>query len=239
MKINISSGHNPDGKVACGAVGLIKESTEARKVKDLLIPKLKTQGHTVYDCTVNDGTSQNDVLTKIVKKCNANTVDLDISIHFNAGANDSTGNGITTGTECLVYKTGTKAGDYAYKICESISKLGYRNRGVKVRTDLYFLNNTKAEAVLVECCFVDDADDVKLYNAEKMAQAIAEAIGYAEGFKEDLEVVEESKIIVNGKEISVRRILKDGTNYIAIRDVASALGYEIGNQGNVAVLDKK
>ena len=34
MKFNIHAGHNPDGKIACGAIGLIKESTEARKVKD-------------------------------------------------------------------------------------------------------------------------------------------------------------------------------------------------------------
>ena len=33
MKINVHAGHNPDGKIDCGAVGLIKESTEARKVK--------------------------------------------------------------------------------------------------------------------------------------------------------------------------------------------------------------
>ena len=71
MKINIHAGHNPDGKIACGAVGLIKESTEARVVKDNVIQYLKKAGHTVYDCTCNNGTSQNDVLKKIVAKCNA------------------------------------------------------------------------------------------------------------------------------------------------------------------------
>lgn len=32
MKICIHAGHNPDGKVACGAVGYGKESTLAREV---------------------------------------------------------------------------------------------------------------------------------------------------------------------------------------------------------------
>lgn len=32
MKINIHAGHNEDGKIACGAIGIIKESTEARRV---------------------------------------------------------------------------------------------------------------------------------------------------------------------------------------------------------------
>lgn len=55
----------------------------------------------------------------------------------------------------------------------------------------------------------------------------------------DDEVVEQAKLIVNGKEYTVERILKDGTNYIKIRDIADVLGYEIGNQGSTAVLTKK
>ena len=58
-------------------------------------------------------------------------------------------------------------------------------------------------------------------------------------WKEDTEMVEESNIIINGKEKKVKRILKDGTNYIAIRDIAENLGYEINNKGNIAVLNKK
>lgn len=33
MRINVHAGHNPAGMTACGAVGLINESTENRKVK--------------------------------------------------------------------------------------------------------------------------------------------------------------------------------------------------------------
>ena len=47
MRINVHAGHNPAGKVACGAVGLINESTEARRVKDEVISKLRQLGHTV------------------------------------------------------------------------------------------------------------------------------------------------------------------------------------------------
>ena len=39
MKINMHAGHNPDGKVACGATGFLKESTEARNVKNAAIIK--------------------------------------------------------------------------------------------------------------------------------------------------------------------------------------------------------
>ena len=176
MKINIHAGHNPDGKTACGAVGLIKESTEARNVKNKVISMLKSQGHTVYDCTCENGTSQNDVLKKIVAKCNENTVDLDISIHFNSGANDKAGNGATTGTEVFVYSTTSKAKSYAQNIVNAIVALGFKNRGVKYSTSLYVLKNTKSPALLIECCFVDDKDDAGLYNVDKMAAAIVKGI---------------------------------------------------------------
>lgn len=175
MVINVHAGHNPDGKTACGAIGLIKESTEARQVKEAVIKMLKAQGHTVYDCTVDNGTSQSDVLKKIVSKCNVNTVDLDVSIHFNAGASKIFDKK-TTGTEVLVYNTSSKAYSYAQKIVNAISALGFKNRGVKTSKTLYFLKNTKNPALLIECCFVDDPDDVELYNVDKMAQAIVKGI---------------------------------------------------------------
>ena len=53
------------------------------------------------------------------------------------------------------------------------------------------------------------------------------------------EMVERSAVKVDGKMVEVRRILKDGTNYIAVRDIAVALGYNISNEGNMAVLKKK
>ena len=55
----------------------------------------------------------------------------------------------------------------------------------------------------------------------------------------DDEVVEKCKMIINGKEHTVERILKDGTNYIKIRDVAEAIGYDVTSKGSVAVLTKK
>lgn len=175
MRINIHAGHNPDGKTACGAIGLLKESTEARAVKDKVIAMLKSQGHTVYDCTVDNGTSKNDVLKKIVAKCNEHEVDLDVSIHFNAGANKIL-NKVTTGTEVFVYSSASKAKSYAQKVVNAISALGFKNRGVKTSTSLYVLKNTKNPAMLIECCFVDDPDDAELYNADKMAQAIVKGI---------------------------------------------------------------
>ena len=116
------------------------------------------------------------VLKQIVTKCNKHKVDLDISIHFNSGAADQKGNGKTTGTEVYVYSTKSAAYPVAERIDKAIAVLGFRDRGVKVRTNLYVLHRTNSPAMLIECCFVDDKDDVKLYDAKKMAQAIVTGI---------------------------------------------------------------
>lgn len=177
MIFNISAGHNPDGKIACGAIGILKESTEARKVKDEVIRLLRFDGHTVYDCTVEDGTSQSNVLNKIVAKSKEHDVDFEISIHFNSSAgSDLTGDGKNKGTEVLVYSLSSASVGMAKDIVNAISALGFKNRGVIARPELYVLKHTKAPALLVECCFVNDKDDVELYNYKSMAKAIVKGI---------------------------------------------------------------
>lgn len=200
---NIHAGHNPDGKAACGAIGLIKESTENRRVKDLVIKQLKSQGHTVYDCTVNDGKNKNDVLQKIITKCNSHKVDLDVSIHFNSGATDRAGNGKSAGTEVLIYDLESKALNEAKRTVEAIASLGFRNRGVITRPGLYVLRRTKSPAMLIECCFVDDKDDVKLYDPGTMAEAIVYGITGKRS--------SEYRVRINTKDLNVRK--GPGTTY--------------------------
>lgn len=173
MVINVHGGHNAK---APGASGLLDEVAEDRKVKDLVIARLRALGHTAYDCTDDDGATANACLKNIVARCNSHSADLDVSIHFNAAANDPAGNGRTTGTEVLVYSASSAAARYAANICAAIAALGFRNRGVKERPGLYVLKHTRAPALLVECCFVDDADDVALYRPEAMADAIVDGI---------------------------------------------------------------
>ena len=163
---NIHAGHN--FKVP-GASGIFSETEEDRKVKDAVISKLRQLGHTVYDCTDNDGATQSQNLTNIVRNCNAHNVDLDISIHFNA----SDGNG--HGTEVYLYGNG-KHREAGERIVNEISKLGFRNRGIKDGSRLYVVTNTKALALLIECCFCDNAEDARIYNAEAMAAAIVKGI---------------------------------------------------------------
>lgn len=174
MIFNVHAGHS---LVYGGASALISEVKEDRKVKNRVIELLRQQGHTVYDCTDDVGTTQNQNLSNIVAKCNQQKVDLDVSIHFNACVNDLTGDGKTTGTEVHIYSENGGAKPYAERVCKAISEsLGLRNRGVWISPQLYVLKNTNSPAMLIECCFVDDKDDVDRWNVEKCSVAIVEGI---------------------------------------------------------------
>ena len=172
---NVHGGHS----LKCrGASGLLDEVNEDRAVKNKLIELLRANGYTVYDCTDDYSTTQKANLRNIVSKCNAHTVDLDISIHLNSGRNDSNGDGKTGGVEVFGYDD--RIYGTAYKIAENISNtlgIGFHGSPVKYRKDLCVLRETRAKAILIECCFVDDKDDANHWNATKCAMAIASALG--------------------------------------------------------------
>lgn len=172
---NVHAGHCPQGQGASGAVGILQESVEDRAVKNEVIRLLRAEGHTVYDCTCDENTTKQGCLNKIVAKCNQHSVDLDISLHLNSGRNDYGGDGSTGGVEVWNYDTGTQ--EISDRICEAIAtELGIHNRRTKYDKDLFVLANTKSKALLVECCFVDDADDAKVWDAKRCAKAIVRGI---------------------------------------------------------------
>jgi N-acetylmuramoyl-L-alanine amidase len=182
MNYNISAGHNESGKRFCGAVGHVEESIENRKIKDEVIKLLKSESLTVNDTTVNNGTSQSEIINKCVKQCNQKP-GINIQIHLNASEPSET-DGKIKGVECIVYsKNNNPIGSRAYaeakRICDNIAKLGFTNRGVKVNNKFAFLNGTISPAIIVECFFCDDLDDVNLYNNvghKEIAKAITEGI---------------------------------------------------------------
>lgn len=163
-KYNVHAGHNWH---VTGANSYLDETKEDRIVKDEVIRLLRQEGHIVYDCTDEGGRTQADNLRNIVKKCNAHSVDLDISIHLNSGGG--------TGVEVWNYDRRTK--DVSDRICSAISeKLDIRNRGSKFTQNLYVLNNTDSKAVLIECCFVDSEIDYNAWSGYQCAKAIVEGI---------------------------------------------------------------
>ncbi len=201
---NVHAGHCPQGKGAYGAVGILQESVENRKVKDEMIRLLRAAGNTAYDCTCEENTTKNGCLEKIVAKCNAHKVDGDYSIHLNSGRGDGVGDGKNGGVEVIIYDLGMRAA--AERIANSIAKeFGYALRkdntspcpGVKIDKAMYVLKHTKAPAAIIECCFVDDA---KVWDAKRCAKAIVEGIL--------------NKKITEEKKMSTERHIKPGSAHL-------------------------
>lgn len=181
MKIGINCGHTVDGQPGSGAVDYISESTETRRVGIKLEKLLSKAGHTVYDCTDDYASSENDNLNKIVAMANKQPLDLFVSIHFNSGGG--------RGTEVFTY--GGKKHAEAVNVCNALHALGFKNRGIKDGSDLYVVRKSKAKAMLIEVCFVD-TDDAELYQkigAERIAQTICNAIT-GQSNEEDIDMEE-------------------------------------------------
>lgn len=177
MKIGIDMGHTLSGE-GTGSQGCgYKEQNLTRELGKIVVEMLKKEGHTIYDCTVDKSSNNAQQLIDRVNKANKQPLDLFVSIHFNACVNDVKGDGRTTGTEVLLHSMSSKAKPYAERIVKKIANVGLKNRGVKTH-NAYVLKHTKAPALLIETCFIDDRDDMNVYlkSPRKVAKAIVEGI---------------------------------------------------------------
>lgn len=177
MRIGIDMGHTLSGE-GTGSQGCgYKEQNLTRELGKIVIEMLKKEGHTIYDCTVDKSNNNAQQLIDRVNKANKQPLDLFVSIHFNACVNDVKGDGRTTGTEVLLHSMSSKAKPYAERIVKKIANVGLKNRGVKTH-NAYVLKHTKAPALLIETCFIDDRDDMNVYlkSPRKVAKAIVEGI---------------------------------------------------------------
>ncbi|MEQ8385053.1 MAG: N-acetylmuramoyl-L-alanine amidase [Coleofasciculus sp. A1-SPW-01] len=166
MKYGIDIGHNcpPD----TGASNIRKEDDMTKAVGTRVISKLKSLGHQVVDCTPSRAWSVSNSLQQRCNTANNNRVDQFISIHFNAF------NGKAKGAE--VFAISNTGKDMAKPVLDNIVELGYFNRGIKDGSHLYVLRNTAMPAILVECCFCDNQEDMDRYDAEAVANAIVKGL---------------------------------------------------------------
>lgn len=105
-----------------------------------------------------------------------------LEVHFNAF------NKSASGSECLV--KGEKGITVEQGILESLASLGFKNRGVKERTDLQNMNLCRSVGTsycLLETCFIDSNSDLQLFlaNRGRIPQIIAEAILKGFGLKKE------------------------------------------------------
>lgn len=217
MKIGLNAGHTLKG-FGSGTVGTLIESIETRRVVQTLTSMFQSENCEVVDCTVDRAASQSIYLKEVVRMANQQDLDWFISIHFN---NDAARKG--QGVEVYTYK-GRQYPD-AVEVCENIAALGFQNRGVKVGSGLYVIRKTKAKAILIEVCFVNEPD-ASTYQREfddickAIVYALADYMG-ATPKPEPPSVLPEKKryVKVNCKELSVRKSMSwaDSAIYGTVR----------------------
>ena len=176
MKILLIAGHG-DGD--CGAVGCgYREADLTREVVALLLNQLRGYA----DVTIADTTKNMYEYLK-THTFDFKPYDYVLEIHFNACVKDTKGDGKTTGTEIYVTEA-EKAVTVEEKILKGISDIGFKNRGIEPK-DFTVISKAKRQGVssaLLEVCFIDDADDMRLYQTKKSAVIKAIASGIIEGF---------------------------------------------------------
>lgn len=136
--------------------------------------ELERHGVSVRMSRTNDET---DPVSQEIKECNAYCPDLAVDIHNNAGGGD--------GAEVFHSVKGGTSVTLGANIISEIKKAGQNSRGIKSRQnanggDYYgFIRETKAPAVIVECAFVDNKNDIQIIDtkAEQTAMGVAIAKG--------------------------------------------------------------
>lgn len=178
MRICIDPGHSKaiDTEGDPGAMnGERMESVAALAIAKLLGEAFEDDGHqVVYTRTGGDPSL---TLQKRCEISNKSKAQIFISIHLNS-ADSKKASGIETLRYDNVGWTTKKIADCVQAAL--IEELGWKNRGVKERPNLYVLKHTKASAILVETGFIsNEAECEKLFDPaiqERIALAIKKGV---------------------------------------------------------------
>ncbi len=172
--IIIDPGHggSDPGATATQDSTTIKEKNLNLKVALLLAEELKRRGYSIKM------TRETDVYVTLSERSeisNTSNADIFVSIHQNSFTSSS-----ARGVEVYYYPGSVFGKALAEKLSTSLSEAtGLKNRGAK-EANFYVLRNTKAIAVLVECGFMSNPDELRLLTnpdfQKKVANAAASAI---------------------------------------------------------------
>lgn len=143
-----------------------------RKEKDDNLDIVKSIGSKLKPYVTVKYTRTTDVYespTAKANKADALNADLFISCHRNC-SDDSSGNGYET----LVYANNGDKKEFADFVNEEMEKIGFKNRGTKIRTDLAVLRKPSMPCVLPEIGFVSSQRDNTIF--EDRFELISDAI---------------------------------------------------------------
>jgi N-acetylmuramoyl-L-alanine amidase len=191
MKVMIDPGH---GGIDAGAVANnVKEkdlNLEVALYLQAILQKYKIDAQLTRYQDANLSLKDRCTISNLFK------ADLFISIHHNAA------NGKAKGYEIYYFEKSNDGKKLAELIDKQFAKLSTKRyvgdkevAGTVTEWNYFVLEKTHAPAVLTEFCFIDNLEDLKLYDAQKQADSISNAILEFFGIKKDIEKVNEILII--------------------------------------------
>ncbi len=178
-KVFLGVGHGGADSGACG---------NGLKEKDInltiaLSCKEELQRHGV-EVAISRTKDEDDPVNEEVKECNAFEPDIAIDVHTNAGGGD--------GFECFYSVVGGLGKTLSENIEKEVLAIGQNSRGLKTRAssngvDYYaFIRDTKCHAIITECAFIDNVNDVQIINTIEKQKLFG--IAYAKGILKTLSI---------------------------------------------------
>lgn len=179
IKIYIDQGHNPKNPNAGAEGNGLREQDIVFRVGTELAALLRANPDFEVRLSrptseTQIGSSNSESLRLRVNDANAWGADYFISLHTNASSLPA-----ATGSEAFAYSAPSAAFSLGEDILEGLNRTtGLKNRGMKVRTNLYVLRRTQMPAVLVELGFITNAADAALMSnrPDLFAQGIYQGI---------------------------------------------------------------
>lgn len=166
-KIMINAGHggSDPGATANG----LREKDYTLQLSNALSTLAKANGYEVY----NNRTT--DTARSINADANtANNKGVDLVVEFHLNSNSGTPG---AGAEVYYYSTSSKGLSLATAVSNSVAKAqGIKNRGAKTGDSLGIIRLTKAVAILIEVCFINNVTEMANLDVNKVAQATMDEI---------------------------------------------------------------
>lgn len=167
IKIYIDQGHNPRNPNAGAEGNGLREQDIVYPIGIELAALLDADSRFEARLsrptpTTTIGTSNSESLRLRVQDANAWGADYFISLHTNASESSA-----ASGSEGFAFSSPSAAFSLGTDILRSMTTAtGLRNRGMKVRTNLYVLRKTVMPAVLIELGFITNRSDAFLMRDE-------------------------------------------------------------------------
>lgn len=201
--LSIDPGHNVNPDIGASYQHYSEDKivlAVAKKLADLC----QNVGIKTIDCLPKSATSVSNSLQQRCDKSNSGGATIYVSIHCNAATPTSGARG------CETYAKSTAGKAVAANVNRELSKLGFKNRGVKETLDgrsvPYVIRNTSAIAVLVEICFLDAAEDMAIFNQKginSVAQAIFDGLTHGMDFDPKSDDFDNDPVVVESRSLLV------------------------------------